>query len=390
MKKFLTDNRLNANVFSVFLFVFFMLFSFDGFCFDTITTETPLTKIGELPLLRNEFVALLFSVTAIAGAAAGTVLRIKEKGYSSLLTTLLGVIVLFFAFFDVDALQIFAPDMRISHVIMTLSRLSAIIAGASGIIVGLALSLLDFKKYTGAIAAGVLSATMLSILAVQEKLYTLCFAIVTVILLATGIAGQYFKADPTIKYTAPTVIQGAVSAAADRLFSIFCITVLSLTLCGYLTDTEGYGYAAYFICVFVLTVSYIFAKKLDCKAVIPSAAVALALSCAAIASRQFALVIFTCAAVGFAAGSCRYNKCVSLPWNGLVSAVALFLGAIVSYYVVHELSQVMTFSANRTVYLVQSNLFIPIAIAVGAKLLYNVFDTIFNKKGDYYDNSASV
>lgn len=389
MKKFLTDNRINANVFCLFLFIFFMLFSFDRFCFDTVTTETPLLKLGELPLLRTEFVAFLFSVTAIAGAVAGTVLRVKGKGYYSLPVTLLGAIALFLTFFDVDTLQILAPDMRISHVIMTVSRVSAITAGVSGVFVGLALSLTDFEKRAGAMFAGVLAATLLSILTVQEKLYTMCFAIVSVALIVTGIAGQYFNADKPVVYSAP-VTAGAVAEAADRLFSTFGMTVMSLTLCGYLTDTEGYGYPAYFICVCVLISSYALAKKTGFKAVVLSSALALALTGAAIASRQFPLVFFACIAAGFAFGSCRYNKYSSLPWDFLISAIAVFIGATVSYYVVHELSQTMTFSANRIVYLVQSNLFVPVVIALGIKLLCHILNRIFDKKGELYDNSVSV
>lgn len=79
MKTFLTKYRTDINVFAFFLYVFFLLFAYDSFCFDTVTTETPLLKIGDFPLLRTEFTAFLFSLTSVVGAAAGIVLRIKEK-----------------------------------------------------------------------------------------------------------------------------------------------------------------------------------------------------------------------------------------------------------------------------------------------------------------------
>lgn len=390
MKKFLTDRRIDLNVFAVFLFTFFIMLSFDPFCFDTITTETPLIKLGELPLLRTDFVALLFALTAIIGAAVGVVLRIKNKAFSSVLATLLGSITLILTFFDVDMLQILAPDMRISHVIMTLSRISAIVAGVSGLIVGLALPLLASEKHAGALLCGVLAAVMLSFLAVEEKLYTACFALVSVALLVIGIAGQFFNNDSPLGYSAPEVAWSAVAAGADRLLSVFALTVLCLTLCGYLTDTQGYGNAAYFICVFTLAGGYALSKLTRCKAVITLSVAAIALSGVAIASRHFIIILLACAAAGLACGACRYNKCVSFPWDSLISVAAVFIGAVVSYYVIHEKSEIMNFSANRIVYLVQSNLFVPVVISLGIKLLCHILNIVFNKKGDHYDNSVTV
>lgn len=390
MKKFIADNRINFNVFSVFLFTFFILLSYNSFCFDTITTETPLIKIGDLPLLRNDFVSLLFALTAVVGAIVGTVLRVKGKRCPSVLITLTGAICVFITFFDVDMLQILAPDMRISHVIMTLSRISAIATGVSGLFIGMALPLLESEKHFKAVAAGVLVAVMLSFLAVEEKLYTMSFAFITVILLATGITGEFLKEEPLAPYIAPVVPASVAAEAADRLFSVFSLTVASLTLCGYLKETEEYGFGAYFICILVIMGGYALAKGTRFKAAALPSAVALILSCLSIAFRPFVLILFTCASIGFAAGSSRYNGCTVMPWSSLVSAVAMFVGAIVSYYVIHELSVIMTFSSNRIVYLVQSNLFIPIAIAFGAKTLYNIIDFITNKKGDFYDNPDAV
>lgn len=389
MKNFLKNHRTDMNVFAVFLYIFFMLFSYDPFCFDSVTTETPLLKIGELPLLRSDFVALLFALTALIGAAIGTVLRFKNKGYSSIISTLLGVFMLFFVFFDVDMLQILAPSMRISHVTMTLSRLSAIAAGASGIVAGLALPLLSAEKHAKALISGVLAATLLSILAVQEKLYTMTFCAVSVILLVIGICGQFFNNDKCAENVKPVALS-AVAEAIDRFTSLFAVTVLCLTLSGYLTKTEGYGPSAYFICVLLILGGYALAKGTRFKtAAVPSAA-ALILCCLSIAFRPFALIVITCAVAGFAAGSSRYNDCETTPWDSLVSVAAIFIGAIVSYYVIHDLSEVMTFSSNRIVYLVQSNLFIPTAIVLGVKLIYNIIDLLTNKKGGIYDNLDAV
>lgn len=393
MKKFLIANRINANVFCIFLYMFFMLFSFDSFCFDSITTETPLLKIGELPMLRTDFVSLLFSLTFIIGAIIGVILRIKGKSFSSLLTTLLGIIALILVFFDVDTLQILAPTMRISHVIMTLSRISAILLGASGIIVGLALSLLESEKHTEAVIAGILTAVLLSLLACQEKLYTLSFVIVSLMLLFAGIVGQFFNNDMPIVSTRPALPE-SIFKTADKFFSVFVLTATSLTLNGYLTTSMGYGYSAYFICIFAMLGSFVLAKRLCCKAALLSSAIAIVLSGMAIAFRPYVMILLACLAIGFAAGCSRHNNGASLVWDPGVCAIAVFIGAIVSYYVVHDMSQIMTFSANRIVYLVQSNLFIPITVAMSLKLLCSAINVIINivneKKGGNNDNPVTV
>ena len=103
MKKFLQNHRIDANVFCIVMYIFFMLFAYDEFCFDTVTTETPLIKLGQLPLLRTEFVALLFSLTALIGAAISMFLRIKGKAYSSILSMVLqgmlfGILMAFYGY----------------------------------------------------------------------------------------------------------------------------------------------------------------------------------------------------------------------------------------------------------------------------------------------------
>lgn len=379
MKKFLQNHRIDANVFCIVMYIFFMLFAYDEFCFDTVTTETPLIKLGQLPLLRTEFVALLFSLTALIGAAISMFLRIKGKAYSSILSTVLGAVLLFVTFFDVDMLQILAPSMRISHVIMTLSRLSAVTVGLSGLAVGLAMPLIEWQKHAKAIFAGIIAALLLSTLAVEEKLYTLSFAIAAIILLFTGISGQFFNTDAPIGYQKPFP-ENTVAQSADRFLSVFALTVISLTFSGYLADTEKYGNFAYFVCIAAAIGGFALAKGIRCKLTISSAVIAIVLCCVSIAFRPFALILLTAATTGFACGCGRYNGDTQTPWDFCVIALSAFIGAIVSYYVVHDISQVMTFSANRTVYLVQSNLFIPVAIALAAKVLCCLADVLFNKK----------
>lgn len=378
MKRFLTTHRKDLSVFGIFLYMFFMLFSFDSFCFDTVTTETPLIKLGELPLLRLDFITLLFSLTAVIGAIIGTVMRTKNKQYSAAPVTALGCIALILVIFDVDMLQILVPDMRISHVVMTLSRLSAIIVGASGIFAGLALPLLSCDKHPKAILCGALAALLFSLLASVEKLYTLSFSAIALILIIIGISGDYFKDEAAAAYKKPLFTKISVAYAVDRLFSVFAITVVLLTLGGYLTDTQEYGESAYFVCAFAVIGSYAFAKKTACKATVITSVIALISAVVCIYSANYALVLFTCVATGFAAGTGAHNDSESMPWDFLVSALSMFAGAIVSYYVIHEMSEVMKFSSNRIVYLVQSNLFIPVVVAFAAKVLCHILNVATN------------
>lgn len=390
MKTFLTKYRTDINVFAFFLYVFFLLFAYDSFCFDTVTTETPLLKIGDFPLLRTEFTAFLFSLTSVVGAAAGIVLRIKEKKYSSLLITIPGLILLFFTFFDVDALQILCPSMRISHVVMTLSRVSAIATGICGLFFGLALALLNSTKHPAAIICGVLAALLFSLLATEEKLYTLSFTAVSLILIATGISGQFFNCDRPLENSQPKPLD-AIAEFLEKFCSVFTLTVLSLTLCGYLTDTEKYGNTAYFVCIFAVFAGYVLQSRLRNRATVPCVAFAIVLTGLCIAFRNYTLILITCFVAGLACGTGKCEKNNSAPWDALVTTSALFTGAIVSYYVVHEISQIMNYSANRIVYLPQSNLFIPVAIALGVKFLSLVARKVLNFiKGKKHDNTLTV
>lgn len=397
MKRFLTEHRINLNVFATVLFVFTMLFTFDRFSFETVTTETPLIKIGELPMLRMDFVSLLFSLTALIGAAIGSILSYKGKKFSSLASTGLGIITMVFIFFDVDMLQILVPDMRISHVIMTLSRLSAIVLGASGLIVGLALSFVDLSKHKLSAAYGVTVSVFISVLAVSDMMYVFAYTIVAAILLIVGIAGQFFKEELIINEpnAKKCGIKTLIFDSADNILRAIPLVIIALTSYGYLVTNLEYSVSSVILAVGVTFIAYTIAGRRTIKnrneyilyGII--ALIAFALIVTSIFVSSLTIILLADAMFGFASGitNKKSTETRTSPLSFVITCIAVFIGAIISYVVIHDMSEVMNFSGNRVVYLVQSNLYIIITVLFAVRVALFALRPVIIKEN--YDNTQA-
>lgn len=130
------DNILAAAVAYVMVFAL----TFQQYFAKFISPETPFFKIGTIPFQHIEFVAIVFVLAAMVGVLVSIfILKAKMSKLVSIFVVLLGFISIFIGMFSVDFLQKLMPTMRISHVIMTVSRLNGIILAASGFFVGLLL-----------------------------------------------------------------------------------------------------------------------------------------------------------------------------------------------------------------------------------------------------------
>ena len=228
------------------------------------------------------------------------------------------VTAVFLALFDADTLQLLAPTMRISHVIMTVSRVLAITAGAVGIFAGVYFSRLsDFCALKKPMCIGAAAAVVCSVFANAENLQTVLYAACGVLLLIGCLLSDFAEPAPTVQ------------ASPSR----------PKTVCGVLSDFLGTT-----ALVVLFGISYSVWRE---NAGFGETGLTVILGCICI------LLV--------ASARTRPN---------LLQAAALLLGSAVSYCLVHFASEVITYSANRVIYVLPYWIFaICFAVYLGSLLL---------------------
>ena len=229
----------------------------------------------------------------------------------------LGCIAVFLALFDADALQLLAPTMRISHVIMTVSRVLAIPAGAGGIFAGVYFSRLsDFGALKKPMCIGAADAVICSVFANAENLQTVLYAVCGVLLLLGCLLSDF--ADPAPVHTTLSRSKTVCGSISDFLGTCALTALFGISYSVW-CENAGFGETG-------LTVI------LGCISILP-----------VVSART------------------RPN---------LLQAAALLLGSAVSYCLVHFASEVITYSANRVVYVLPYWVFaICFAVYLGSLLL---------------------
>lgn len=315
-------NRVQAHAaqFAAFSAVFFsvsLFLTLDIYCKNQVTPETPLLNIAGLPFLRMDFVLVVFAAAFAVGTLAAMLLKKFARGLRALALGGLGCIAVFLVLFDADTLQLLAPTMRISHVIMTVSRVLAITAGAGGIFAGVYFSRLsDFIALKKPMCVGAAAAVACSVFANAENLQTVLYAACGILLLLGSLLSDF--ADPAPVHT-----------TLSR----------SKTVCGSLADFLGTG---------ALTALFGISYSVWCEN-------------AGFSETGLTVIAGCICIVLVASARTRPN---------LQRAAALLLGSAVSYCLVHFASEVITYSANRVVYVLPYWVFaLCFAVYLGSLLL---------------------
>lgn len=296
-------NASDISVFSVIFFITFIFLTFDIYCKNQVTPETPLLNIAGLPFLRMDFVMLVFALAFLAGVIISKVLKKVSEIITPLALGGFGCIAIFLFLFDVNTMQLIAPTMRISHVIMTVSRVLAIVAGASGIFAGVALT--NISKYVSSkkpIIISSVSAIILSIIANAENLQTGLYLVCGVLLLVSSVIFDFSNKDNmdiaiSEKRSIKIIIADFISASS--LTAVFGI--LYSVLC----NNAGFGESSF------------------------------------IAISGLVLLVLV----------------ISVDLN-VANSIALFFGSVISYTLIHYSSDVVSYSGNRVIYVVPYSILI--------------------------------
>lgn len=317
MKSLIEKNTINISAFSVVFFIISIFITFDTYCKNQVTPETPLYNIAGLPFLRMDFILILFTAAFLIGSFISILLKKGIKNLLPLSLGVLGCIALFISLFDVNTMQIIDPTMRISHVIMTVSRVLAIVAGASGIFAGIAVTAifnsLSSKK---PILISSVSAIIVGLIANAENMQTVLYFVCAVLFLICSLAVDFSKS-LNLEISIPKVSKNALA----EFISVLSTTVLFGISYSVLCENAGISEIG-----FTATSGLI-----------------LLLLFITLSDKQ----------------SCVINN------------LALFFGSIVSYICIHYASDVITYSGNRVVYV------IPYSIGIIC-LLFVIFSTIYN------------
>lgn len=299
MKRFLEKNAASAAVFSVVFYIVSVLLTLDIYCKNEVTPETPLLNIAGLPFLRMDFVLLVFTLAFLLGALFCVLLKPAVKWLPFGLGAL-GCIALFLCFFDVNTMQLLSPTMRISHVIMTVSRVLAIVAGASGVLAGFCLAALRSAAGQKAVLSAVVLAVLFSTGANAENGQTVQYFVCALFLLFASVLADFKPHKNTLPAPSAFFKSAVAKPAFGQFVCVLALTVLFGTLYGVLCANAALGQTGYTL----------------------AGGLVLLCLCA----------VFDMAHFGF------------------VSALAAFLGSVLSYAAVHYVSQVVTYSGNRVVY----------------------------------------
>lgn len=300
MKQFFRQNALSAAVFSVVFYIVSVFLTLDTYCKNEVTPETPLLNIAGLPFLRMDFVLIVFSLAFLLGALLSLLLKSAAKLLPFGLGAL-GCIAVFLCFFDVNTMQLLSPTMRISHVIMTVSRVLAIVAGASGLLAGFCLAALRGRTVgKKAVVSAAVVAVLFSVGANAENGQTTQYFVCALLLLCASCLADFAPYQGTAPARA-SFFKGAVAKPAiGQFICVLALTVLFGILYGVLCASAGFGETAYTLA---------------------------------------GGVVLLCLFAVF-----------DLADFGPASCLAAFLGSVLSFVGVHYLSAVVTYSGNRVVY----------------------------------------
>lgn len=352
MIKNLKDNAQDNKMGVIVAFVTVFAISFQYYFSKFISPETPLMNIGGIPFQHIEFVSILFTVAMLLGVIVSQFL-LKEKIFKlvPICIALLGFIAIFIGMFTVDFFQKLAPTMRISHVIMTASRLNGIILSVSGIFVGIILSAV--MNHTKRIIHALVLALLLTVFAYSLNAFSIVYIVLGVAIVILAIVYGYIGVKNNsvklpsenrilsvkiIDKISPIIIGGIISYFFVYGYYYFLNTVgLSPIVFAVTAITAGMTWLLF------CNISIHKYAKIICALIV----IALFIANACVPTIGLLLVSIMC---GAALLGMYNNKEKKEKYSLICSCAGAIIFAIIAMVVNHYMAEITKFSSNRIVY----------------------------------------
>lgn len=346
-------DKSQDNVMAVIIaFVMVFALSFQYYFSKFISPETPLMNIGGIPFQHIEFVSILFMVAMLIGVLVSQFL-LKEKIFKlvPICIAVLGFIAIFIGMFTVDFFQKLAPTMRISHVIMTASRLNGIILSASGLFVGIILS--AAMSHTKRIIHALVLALLLTVFAYSLNAFSSVYIVLGVAIVILAIVYGFIGVDNnSVKLPSENrilsvkmldkispVIKGGIISYFFVYGYYYFINTLSLSAIAFAVTAITAGI------IWLLFSSITIHKyaKIVCELIVISLFVANA--CVPTISLLLLSIMFGAALLGM----CNKKECKE-KYSIISGCAGAIIFAIIAMVVNHYMAEITKFSSNRIVY----------------------------------------
>lgn len=346
-------DKSQDNVMAVIIaFVMVFALSFQYYFSKFISPETPLMNIGGIPFQHIEFVSILFTVAMLIGVLVSQFL-LKEKIFKlvPICIAVLGFIAIFIGMFTVDFFQKLAPTMRISHVIMTASRLNGIILSASGLFVGIILS--AAMSHTKRIIHALVLALLLTVFAYSLNAFSSVYIVLGVAIVILAIVYGFIGVDNnSVKLPSENrilsvkmldkispVIKGGIISYFFVYGYYYFINTLSLSAIAFAVTAITAGI------IWLLFSSITIHKyaKIVCELIVISLFVANA--CVPTISLLLLSIMFGAALLGM----CNKKECKE-KYSIISGCAGAIIFAIIAMVVNHYMAEITKFSSNRIVY----------------------------------------
>lgn len=381
MKKYLSKNILNINLFIVIMSFFTLFFTIDMYSINNITPEFPLINIANLPFLRMEFIIIIFSITLTIGIIVGILSKSKLNILSNISIFILGFLILIIAIFDVYTLQTILPTLRISHIIMVLSQIVAIICGTTGLFIGILIIKLlkNFKRENLKVALlSLLFSVVLSTLSISNNMYKVIYIFLGVCLLVNFALNQYLP----IKNSYCVENQKIdIYSNISCFLSFGILTFMSFTANSYILNTLNLSQYAYLVSLAFLFVFFIIGLYVNIPYLLKSIIIIFILLLSLLISfiQNDILLFISFIIIPLCLGMILEKKDFRVKFSILTACISIFIFSILSYVCVHYSSYIIKYSNNRIEYQMDSLNYILISICTIIMIITILSKFIFNK-----------
>lgn len=380
IKKILQSNNLKAMLIANIMYMVLFFLTFDSYSLQLITPETPFMKIGDLPFYRMEFILILGSVFALIGMGIGILLKKMSSKFLPISTALVGAIAFIVAFLDVDTMQSLLPTMRISHVIMTVSRMLGILVAVSGLFIGLNISSilkLDINIDKESMFMGVIIAILLSWISILSNNYYIGYLLVGIFLILNAILGEQ---NNNCSVVDAKVKKLSILSMANKFFNIGALVFLIGTMNSFTINTLQTNYITYAIILGISIISFVFGSTIMVKNISYFMTLVAVVVCLVLSSyNNVYMVMLGYPLITFIIGM-NSSKVKGNNLSMIINYVAVLVFAVIAYIFVHNFSQVTTHSGNRVIHAVNSSLFIIVqCFIVIAQLCLVPYKIVFTK-----------